>query len=565
MAMTAKSLQAGMAASFAGLLIGWATSGAAAGDSFEKPLLEGDWAAVVEDLEHNASSQDPVARLLMGHASLALNRNNEAHALFLSVSDTNDVEAWAERTALLVADHPANPIAQYLAADALARAGQLDVAIESLMEIAARTDLALAWNALGVASVLNEEWDNAEYFLFRATRSAPKLADAHANRGALGVFREVSIAVGSGALDTFDTAIAINPEFALAFNGRGCLNFGAGNFDEARQDFLRAIELDPYLEVAKMNLVLAESYQEQLLHFASLDVPPGMTLQSALIVQRAEIESQKQALARSTSGDQFDRDLDAFPHMSRPDQLATLDKHGIEKFRAGLILRQADTAAEIMLNNEEVHRLHQRVGSLARWKTNFAIADAALTAVSATRWAGSTIGKGWQAVLGSGSIRVAKAATASRMDPSAAKTVLSVAPLRLDPVALAVSIGKSLVKIGGAVTDDRLGALAARQTQLTERTGLLQLQHRARSAALDVVDDVWVQRMVPTTTAPISTPSRGATVRSSSIPVPRTMRPGSAPGGVRTELAHAFIDQGGWPVMTVFSLAYPVATLDQAH
>jgi len=40
-----------------------------------------------------------------------------------------------------------------------------------------------------------------------------------------------------GALKAFEKAIEINPEFALAFNGRGCVHFGFGKFDDAIQDF----------------------------------------------------------------------------------------------------------------------------------------------------------------------------------------------------------------------------------------------------------------------------------------------------------------------------------------
>jgi hypothetical protein len=77
----------------------------------------------------DAKAKDPVARLLMGHASLALNRGNDATVLFRSVTEGKDLADWKAWADKLVQAKPGSPVALYLAADAAARSGDLKTAI----------------------------------------------------------------------------------------------------------------------------------------------------------------------------------------------------------------------------------------------------------------------------------------------------------------------------------------------------------------------------------------------------------------------------------------------------
>jgi hypothetical protein len=98
--------------------------------SGEQVLLRAEWQKVVETLQvDNPRADDPVARLLMAHASLATNRNNASAALFLSAQSPEALQAWSVWTEDFLYKYPQHPVALYLAADAKARIGRLQEAI----------------------------------------------------------------------------------------------------------------------------------------------------------------------------------------------------------------------------------------------------------------------------------------------------------------------------------------------------------------------------------------------------------------------------------------------------
>ena len=74
-----------------------------------RALLAQDWHAVIEHIEQEKElAEVPIHRMIKAHAFMAINRNNEASRLFLSV-DENDQEQWSNWTNL-AAIHPATPV-----------------------------------------------------------------------------------------------------------------------------------------------------------------------------------------------------------------------------------------------------------------------------------------------------------------------------------------------------------------------------------------------------------------------------------------------------------------------
>ena len=178
-------------------------------------------------------ANDPVARLIMAHASLATNRNNAAMMLFLSVKEEGDVTSWSGWTSSLLNKNQENPVALYLRADAQARSGNFGEAVQLLtkatnlpssplsqnspageIDNSEMVNYALICNARGVLRMLTNDMDYALMDILQATRLAPNLADAHANLGSYYIMTEAA----DGASEEFSKAIEINPEFALAYN-----------------------------------------------------------------------------------------------------------------------------------------------------------------------------------------------------------------------------------------------------------------------------------------------------------------------------------------------------------
>ena len=85
------------------------------------------------------------------------------------------------------------------------------------------------------------EWEDAIDRYDRAIRLDPQFADAYASRGRarffLGEFQQ--------ALEDLDEAIRLDPGLAMAYNNRGIVHAALGWPEQAIQDFDRAIMLDP--------------------------------------------------------------------------------------------------------------------------------------------------------------------------------------------------------------------------------------------------------------------------------------------------------------------------------
>lgn len=340
---------------FFSLVFGLTCSEAGIPQDCRNLLLEEKWQALFETLKKDDSlTADPVARLLMGHACLATNRNNESILLFLSAKEEENLSLWSKWTESLLRRHSKNPVALYLSADAKARIGRLEEANEAFTQaLRIRNNFALALNARGVVRVLNNEWDEALIDFYQATTLAPELADAHANLGTYWVIKEVS---GTGAVDAFNHAIAINPNFALAYNGRGSLYFGSGEFEKAARDFNMAFQLSPALLVAEVNQGLTSAYASQLITLAGLmKKKPGTTLNSLIQQYPHVLKEQKQDLLKMlpTQKDQaFWKKMDTFPTLSQNQISSLVKEYGIHNVHMGASLKMQELQGQIAENHQ---------------------------------------------------------------------------------------------------------------------------------------------------------------------------------------------------------------------
>ena len=250
----------------------------AIGATLEDAVLKGDWKGVIRILEKDdKNANDPVARLIMAHACMVTNRDNEAFLLFHSVKESKDKEQWIQWTGSLLKKHPENPMALYLSADALSRQGKLKEAIDRLSKaISLKPDFSSAMALRGVLYFLTNSPDIAIVDLTSAAEIAPDNAYAHA---VLGIY-DVLIRAPEGALEQLNKAIQINPRFSLAYNGRGCAYFGMGEFDKAAWDFRTVMLLSPGLLSAHVNYGLAISAALKFMDSNIKGKPPGTTLKS---------------------------------------------------------------------------------------------------------------------------------------------------------------------------------------------------------------------------------------------------------------------------------------------
>ncbi|HAV42562.1 TPA: hypothetical protein DCX15_00895 [bacterium] len=313
------------------------------GTHIEEVILKGNWEEVIRILEKDDSkADDPVARLIMGHACLATNRNNASMLLFLSAKKEDDLKVWSRWTESLLLHNPNNPFALYLSADTKARVGDLKEAKERFTQaLQIKYDFALAYNARGVVHVLTNEWGNAQVDFYLATKLAPEFADAYANLGALGVIQEASFGVGTEALEAFNQAITINPEFALAYNGRGCLYFGNGEFEKAVEDFRTASSLNPSLGMSEINQGFTFAHISPIIALGSMEERPGTTLEFRQQYKKI-LDKQNQELLKILPPQEdrgFWKNIDALPMLSQDQLYSFAKEYGLQKVQIGASLK----------------------------------------------------------------------------------------------------------------------------------------------------------------------------------------------------------------------------------
>jgi len=187
----------------------------------EKAVLAEDWGKVSELIGKIAPDAPVVQMLVMGHACLALNRNNDSVLLFLTASGPDDLKNWNKWAATFKQSHHDSAIAHYFVGDSLARLGQYDQAIASFSTgLNAQSNHALLLNAQGVCYARTGKLSESRTFFDAAIKaSGGKIADPHANIGASWIQTKDG---AEGAEASFDKAIRLSPGFAFATHGRLC-------------------------------------------------------------------------------------------------------------------------------------------------------------------------------------------------------------------------------------------------------------------------------------------------------------------------------------------------------
>jgi len=223
--------------------VAWAAADQAVSPAVEQAVLAENWTQVVTLLkEVTPQTPSPVLRLIKGHACLAVNRNNEALCLFMSVADKSSQETWENWTKELAKKNSQKAGAYYLYGDALARQGRLNEAQAAFNQgLQLSQNHSLILNARGVVLALNNKWTEAKDDLTKAGNNPQMpLADAYVNLGGMFIHRKDG---AKGAVRAFNQALTISPEYCLALLGRGCVELVLNQMSDAEKDLKNAQKL----------------------------------------------------------------------------------------------------------------------------------------------------------------------------------------------------------------------------------------------------------------------------------------------------------------------------------
>ncbi|MCK4304214.1 MAG: hypothetical protein KAY24_08235, partial [Candidatus Eisenbacteria sp.] len=243
-------------------------------------LAAEQWSALAQIIESEPEAVlSPLARLVLGHAFVATNRNNEAYRLFANSSDPASLAGFDRWTQQLLTAMPDAAAVRYLRGDALARQRRFTEALAVFDALLSTTSpeghaltIALAWNARGLVQIAFGALEAAGDDFFEATCLAPDLADAHANLAA----RTLLLSDGlEGAYESAGQALQHSEDFIWALVSQACLEIVRGNWARGREQ-LEALLKDPDAsavadyDLARLLQVNMEFMQSEL---ASADVP----------------------------------------------------------------------------------------------------------------------------------------------------------------------------------------------------------------------------------------------------------------------------------------------------
>lgn len=236
------------------MLLGCGSGRLSTGSSLEKAVLAEDWSGVVP--ECSTMQPSAVVRCLLGHACLALNRNNQSLGFFLSVANDSDRQMWLSWTTDFARRHPRAAVARYLKGDALARLERWQEALTELnAALRCNRRHALSLNARGVVNHALGNTDAAREDFRAATEARPDFADAYSSWGTLAVLQNVGART---AAEHFAAALARSNDFDLATNGLGCAYWALQKFDSASLAFAAIPRHSPAGILARANMVAIE-------------------------------------------------------------------------------------------------------------------------------------------------------------------------------------------------------------------------------------------------------------------------------------------------------------------
>lgn len=251
-------------------------------DPLCKAVLAENWKGVIDLCAVEEDAPVPVhLRALKGHACLALNRNDESLAHFLTMTEESDRLAWKEWAFELVKDHPQSAVALYLKGDALARLPQwaesLTCYVQALSMAKSDHLKAMILSARSIAYAHLGHSEKAMADLEQANVVAPDFADAYANLGTLLLLVDAA----DGALAKYDEAVEHSDSFTLVRVGKTCAMLGKSRDQDTLTKAIKefsSLASCPYVTVlAKENLEsLARTIEEA--EKSEIVVAKGMSL-----------------------------------------------------------------------------------------------------------------------------------------------------------------------------------------------------------------------------------------------------------------------------------------------
>ncbi|MCK5124811.1 MAG: tetratricopeptide repeat protein [candidate division Zixibacteria bacterium] len=207
-------------------------------------LLQGRWEKIYASIKSDSIRvDDPVSRMLIGHACLATMRNYGASKMFTTLESKEDISAWLNFTGNLAEKNPDNDIAVYLKADGLLRTGKYDEAIAGFDKaIELNKMLTIAYYQRGnIYELANKNLSNAIADYKNVLQINPRFARAYLNLG--NVFHEKGNL--QTALDYYAEAIKADSQFAQPYYNRGNIYHEMGEYDKAILEFDQSIQLRP--------------------------------------------------------------------------------------------------------------------------------------------------------------------------------------------------------------------------------------------------------------------------------------------------------------------------------
>jgi tetratricopeptide (TPR) repeat protein len=540
----------------------------------EQLILAQKWEAVRTTLTaDNSKARDPVARLLAGHACLATNRNNEAMVLFSTLREPEAAQTcvnWAQQFAK---EHPDSAVAHYLMGDALARAGQLKSALVSFdRALTIDSGDVLALSARGVARAISGEQNGALEDLAKATTLRPDFADAHANLGGLWVMRRAV----SGAMASFDHALAESPDFILARHGQACVLVAQEEWDKAEALFEQCSAYLPIADIAVRNLSNLKSLRVAAIvretgAASASGEPPGTTIEVRSLAERMKADLATKTPEQATF---YLQDLTRQHGVNLVAQATQIVKNDIVTQMRSLTIQ----------SNQANRACHDALG---RWATNKGWGDtltdwadvarlgAAITSAAGRRDTSLALNIGG-ILLSRGGRGMNENATRYADQANQAMTSLK-------------SYSQEAVRLGGIVRQfdthfsapDKWGPRVL-SMDMTNNTGrdLTTASTMAGTVPKNLTGQVYIvspdsrlaEKMAGTLTKERGIPQQnihtrpqadlnfavGFDAKKDYVLYVRTPGPGLKPGGVTSKPAKFVIIKGKWQVTTTFGLLYPM-------
>ncbi len=262
-------------------------------ERIEEALLDEDWNTVIQRMDEvDVVGADVPCRMVAAHACLATNHGSEAARIVASLKD-EDLQEWLRWTAVLVQENQTVGVAHYLRADALARVGQLDQAIQFLdQSINANDESGMAYVARGLLRTLQggESLASGLLDLSAATERMPDCAFAWSGLA----FHWIIIKTPGEAARCYAKAIDRDGTSGDAWLGRACARLGNGEFEAALHDLEEAVHVCPeLLDLCSRNRSRIVAFVNRFLHDIEqyvVDGRPGVTMRSTFTVSEITVD-----------------------------------------------------------------------------------------------------------------------------------------------------------------------------------------------------------------------------------------------------------------------------------